>query len=253
MNGGEGPELTIQPDRPRLFRAAAQRLTASARQEVAGHGAFHWALAGGSTPQGLYELLATSEFAGRIPWAGIHAWFGDERCVPPDHEQSNYRMARTALLDRVPLPAERVHRLAGEEAPAAAADAYAEAMARSLPQADGVPVLDLVLLGLGPDGHVASLFPGTPALEATGWVTAVHVPALDAWRLSLTLPVINAARRVWLLASGPDKAAIVRAAAAPPGSEPLPVQCLAPRGEWVWFLDQAAAAELSPPPDPGPL
>lgn len=241
------PELTVAGDHDRLFRVAAERLAAAARQDVAGRGAFHWALAGGSTPQALYRLLATETFADRIPWSGIHAWFGDERCVPPEHADSNYRMAREALLGHVPIPGPQIHRLVGEDPPREAAEDYIRALCRELPADSGPPVLDLVLLGLGPDGHVASLFPGTAALDAEDWVAAVYVPELEAWRLSLTLPVINAARRVWLLASGPDKARIVRQALAEPGAEPLPVQRLAPRGEWVWFLDAAAAGEINAP------
>lgn len=242
---GLQPQLTIQADRDRLFRAVARRLAAAARRDVAGRGAFHWALAGGSTPEGLYRLLAGPDFAHRVPWAGVHVWFGDERCVGPDHPDSNYRMAREALLDHVPLPPAQVHRMPGEAPPAEAASGYAAALRAELPEGPGgAPVLDLVLLGLGPDGHVASLFPGTAGLEAAEPAAAVHVPKLDAWRLSLTLPVLNAARRVWILASGPDKAAVVREALAPPGPAPLPVQRLASAGEWVWFLDEAAAAEL---------
>lgn len=236
------PEITVADDRQGLYRAVAERLAAAAQMDVAGRAAFHWALAGGSTPEGLYRLLAGEDFTGRIPWPRVHAWFGDERCVPPDHPDSNYRMAVTALLDHVPVGG--VHRMAGEADPHEAADAYARELERVLSAPGGVPVLDLVLLGLGPDGHVASLFPDTAALGSEDPVTAVYVPHLDTWRLSLTLPVLNAARRIWLLASGPDKAAIAGAALADPGSRRLPVQRLAPRGEWTWFLDAAAAAEL---------
>lgn len=237
------PEITVADDRQGLYRAVAERLTAAAQADAAGRGTFHWTLAGGSTPEGLYRLLAGEDLTARIPWPRVHAWFGDERCVPPDHPDSNYRMAVTALLDDVPVGG--VHRMAGEADPHEAADAYGRELERVLPASEGVPVLDLVLLGLGPDGHVASLFPSTDALASQDPVVAVYVPHLDVWRLSLTLPVLNAARRVWLLANGPDKAGIVATALAEPGSQPLPVQRLAPRGEWLWFLDAAAAAELS--------
>jgi len=129
-------------------------------------------------------------------------------------------------------------------------DEAGEALGRDLPAAvGGVPVFDLVLLGLGPDGHVASLFPGTRALTASQAATAVYVPKLDAWRLSLSLPVLNAARRVWLLASGGDKAVVVRQALGESGDDPLPVQRLAPRGDWAWYLDAAAAEGVAS--DPG--
>ena len=236
------PEITVAEDRQGLYRAVAERLTAAARSDAAGRGAFHWALAGGSTPEGLYRLLAGPEFSGRIPWSRVHAWFGDERCVPPGHPDSNYRMAGRALLSHVPVGG--VHRMAGEADPHEAAAAYTGELAERLPTSEGAPVLDLVLLGLGPDGHVASLFPDTPALASKDPVAAVYVPQLGVWRLSLTPPVLNAARRVWLLASGPGKANIVATALADPGSQPLPVQHLAPRGEWLWFLDAAAGAEL---------
>ncbi|MEF8793050.1 6-phosphogluconolactonase [Thiohalorhabdus sp.] len=239
------PEISVAEDRQSLYRAVAERLTAAARGDAAGRGAFHWALAGGSTPEGLYRLLAGPDFARRIPWPQVHAWFGDERCVPPGHPDSNYRMARSALLDHVAVG--RVYRMAGEAEPREAAAAYARQLREALPAPEGVPVLDLVVLGLGPDGHVASLFPDTDALVSEAPVAAAYVPRLAAWRLSLTVPVINSARRVWLLASGPDKAAVVATALAEPGAQPLPVQRLAPRGEWLWFLDAAAAAELPRP------
>jgi 6-phosphogluconolactonase len=236
------PRLIIEDSRDRLFRTVAEHLLAAADEAVAGRGGFHWALAGGATPEGLYRLLAAPGYAARLPWSATHVWFGDERCVPPDHPDSNFRMASRALLDHVPVAPGQVHRMAGEGPPEAAAADYAEALGRDLPAAaGGVPVLDLVLLGLGPDGHVASLFPGTQALTASQAATAVYVPKLGAWRLSLSLPVLNAARRVWLLASGGDKAAVVRQALGEPGDDPLPVQRLAPRGDWAWYLDAAAA------------
>jgi len=200
------------------------------------------ALSGGSTPRALHALLADpgGPFAAAIDWGRVHVLFGDERCVPPDHPDSNYRMARETLLDRVPIPPGQVHRLRGEDPdPARAADDYQGRLRALFPA--GPPALDLVLLGTGADGHVASLFPGSPALrEGLAWTAAV-APRGGHPRLTLTLPALRAARAVLLLASGPDKAAAAAAAWAGPG--PLPVQQVEPAsGDLTLVLDASAAA-----------
>lgn len=239
------PELVFRETSERLFGEAARRLIAAADEDVAARGAFHLALAGGSTPEGLYRLLAGPSWEGKIPWDGLHVWFGDERCVPPEDPASNYRMAREAWLGRSPLPQHRLHRMPGEAVPEEGARLYARELAQQLPLApDGTPILDLVLLGLGPDGHVASLFPETRALAASSPVAANYVPAPQAWRLTLTLSVINAARRVWLLVTGPEKAAMVARARQGRNEEALPVQRLDPGGQWLWLLDREAAAHI---------
>jgi 6-phosphogluconolactonase len=239
------PQLLIRDTPEDLFTAAAEALVEAANQAVAERGVFHWALAGGATPEGLYRRLAGPEFADRLPWAAMEVWFGDERCVPPDHADSNYRMAREALLDHVPVPPPQVHRMPGEAPPHEAARRYAAQLCARLPLTeDRTPVLDLALIGLGGDGHIASLFPGTDALTATEPAVANWVPAQDAWRLTLTYPVLNAARRVWLLACGAGKADIVARANGAVEHPPLPVQRLAPQGEYLWLLESAAASRL---------
>lgn len=245
-----GHEIHIGGDVTATVAAAAacwEAVTAAAIRE---RGACHVALAGGSTPRALYELLASPSWRSRIDWRRSHVWFGDERCVPPDHPDSNYRMAREALLAHIDIDAERIHRIPGETEPELAAHEYEDALRRTVPATeDDVPALDLVLLGLGADGHVASLFPGTDILSERGdLVGAVWVPKLEAWRISLTLPVINAARRVMLLVTGAAKAGIVAQAITPEIDEQAdhPVNRVRPSAGVDWYLDRAAAAGLGP-------
>ena len=156
-----------------MTRAATEHFVAQAAQAIAAHGRFVVALAGGSTPRATYSLLASSEFAAQVDWLRVHVLWGDERCVPPNHRDSNYRLAREALLNRVPIPNANVHRIRGELPPAQAAATYESELETTL-GADGR--FDLILLGLGTDGHTASLFPGTPALEErTRWVVENYV------------------------------------------------------------------------------
>jgi 6-phosphogluconolactonase len=201
------------------------------------------ALAGGATPRAAYQHLA----ARCPPWGRVEFFFGDERCVPPDAEGSNYRMAREALLDRIPLRPEQVHRIPGELPPEEAA-IEAERELRAAVPGEPWPVLDLVLLGMGPDGHTASLFPGGPGLDDGGrLMVPVHRPELpQPWRVSMTLPVINAARRVLVVVGDAAKAPVLpRAIAGDPG---VPAGRLEPEGELTWLLTRAAAAELEDPP-----
>ncbi|MBL8840311.1 MAG: 6-phosphogluconolactonase [Planctomycetes bacterium] len=225
---------TIVADADALAREAADRIAAALEASVAARGRAHLALAGGSTPRRAYEQLAALHGA-RVPWGQVEIWFGDERCVPPDHPDSNYGMAHAALLSRVALPPAQVHRMAGErEDREAAAAEYAAA----LPSA-----FDLLLLGLGPDGHTASLFPGSPALgEAERRVVAVVGPKPPPHRLTLTPPAFAAARAVLVLACGSDKAsAVARSLARDATPEATPACLLAERD---WLLDRAAAADL---------
>lgn len=241
------PNLHIFPAAAPLYRAAAARWAESARAAVAARGRFHVALSGGATPRGLFEALAAGE-GGEVPWRAVEVWFGDERCVPYDHPDSNYRMAREALLDRVPVDPARLHPM-----PATLArlrlDAlrYGEALAAALPAAGGVPQFDLIMLGLGPDGHIASLFPGSCLLrERHRPVGAVYVDRLRAWRVSITYPVIEAARRLLFLAAGESKAAPLGRlfGRLPAAGPPLPVERIAAQGEVEWFIDEAAAVYL---------
>jgi 6-phosphogluconolactonase len=246
--GSAGSEVRQFEDLDALSRAAADDLAAIARAAVVERGACSIALSGGSTPKHLFELFAK---AGRdaLPWEHIDLWWGDERTVPPDHADSNYRMTREALIDPLGLAASHVHRIAGELAdPEAAARSYSRELVTLL---GSPPTFDLVLLGMGPDGHTASLFPGSPALDETSrWVVAnpVTSPLVHgtATRITLTAPAINAARHVRFLVAGADKAAtLAQVLEGPHDPARYPAQLIAPRdGDLVWLVDAAAATGL---------
>lgn len=237
----------IVSDAESLAVVAAERWFDLYREATDARGAFQVALAGGSTPKRLYQLLAMPDRQGAIDWARVHLYFGDERAVPPEHADSNYRMVREALLDHVPVPPDNVRRMrATPERIEQDAANYAAVLREHLPHtAAGTPIFDLVLLGMGADGHTCSLFPGTPILaERTRTVAPVHVEQLDSWRLSLTYPVLDAARHLLFLVAGSDKAARLRHVCR--GETPLvPVQHIRPRGTVEWYVDRAAA-ELDP-------
>ena len=210
---------------------------------------FSVALSGGSTPRPLYELLARQPREGEIPWERVHLFQVDERCVPPEDPQSNYRMIRESLLRHVPIPGENFHRMVAEQADLdRAAHAYATDLARILrPGPNEFPRLDLVFLGMGPDGHTASLFPGSAALtEQNLWVCPNHVEKLATHRLTLTYPVLNAVRRLVFLVSGAEKAETLRRVLRPEaGAPPLPAQGIRPSNGFVsWYVDKAAAKFL---------
>lgn len=229
-----------------LMRATADEIALAARQAVDERGRFTWALAGGSTPRTVYQLLASDFYRERMPWSAIHFFWGDERHVPPDHPDSNFRMAREAMLDRVPVPAENVHRILAEEPDAQRAAAAYESTLRSffsLPPGEW-PRFDLILLGLGKDGHTASLFPGGDAVrERERLVVAPWVEAQKTFRVTLTAPVLNHARRAMFLVSGEEKAealhAVLEGAREP---ERYPAQIV--EGNRLWMVDRAAARLL---------
>ncbi len=236
--------------------AAAERFVAAARAAISQNGRFSVALAGGNTPKGLYQLLAGEPYRGQIDWAKVYIFFGDERCVPPDHPDSNFRMANEALLSHVPIGAEQIFRMAGENPDyEAAANAYAQQLqsffgleAGNGPSPENFPRFDLVLLGMGPDGHTASLFPGTGALQERGRpVTANFVQKLNAHRLTLTAPTINRAANIWFLVVGADKAAPLQQVLEGEFQPQIyPSQLIRPQnGQLVFMLDEAAAAKLS--------
>jgi 6-phosphogluconolactonase len=239
----------IFADLEELSIAFAERWIDLALKAITVRGQFHVALTGGSTPKHLYERLASAKFADHLDWRRVHIYFGDERCVPPDHSDSNFCMANEVFLRHVPIPSGQIQRMHGESLDAwGAARSYAEILARQAPKsADGNVQFDLILLGLGPDGHVASLFPSTQALqECDQSVVAIYVEKLQAWRISVTLPVINNAREILMLVAGEGKAEIVsRALAKKRQSPPLPVQMISPSGGMEWYLDKAAARQLS--------
>ena len=236
--------LKIFDDRRELVDAAAELATAAVRRAVTDRGRCAIALAGGSTPRDLYIRLAAVPRQ-QIPWEKVHLFWGDERCVAPDHADSNFRMVRETLLDHIALPENHVHRMRGELPPQTAAAHYHDELRGFFGELP--PRFDLVLLGMGDDGHTASLFPGTTALqERQTLAAAVHVPALQAWRITLTLPVLNAAREVVFLVAGTGKAAMIAriAGLASPDSA-LPASLVRPGdGEVHWLLDSDAAAQL---------
>lgn len=248
--GAGGREIRRCDDAAALARAAAELFIETARAAIAARGRFSVALSGGSTPRALYHLLAGSEYHDRVDWSRTWVFFGDERCVPPTNAESNYRMAREALLFHVPVPATQVFRMRGEAAdPDAAARLYEINLRRAFALAPGeLPRFDLILLGMGPDGHTASLFPHTEALRVQDrLVVANWVEKLSATRLTLTLPAINHAALVVFLVAGADKAETLAAVLqGSPQPEELPSQQVAPPdGRVVWLVDQAAAAQLS--------
>jgi len=211
-----------------------------AARSIREKGRFAVALAGGSTPKALYELLAV-EYRDTLDWSKVHAFFGDERCVPPDHEDSNYRMAREALLSRVPVGS--VHRMRGELAPPEAAALYEEELTSFF---GGPPGLDLVLLGIGEDGHTASLFPRTPALGAHDrWAVENPVEKLGTTRLTLTVPAINAARATIFLVSGESKAkALKEILEGNADPREYPAKLIRPSGTLAWVIEREAASLL---------
>jgi len=245
--------VEVVADRHALMEAGAAAFVAAARAAIGAHGRFVTALSGGSTPRALFELLATERFASSVDWGRILVCWGDERAVPPDAEASNYRMAREALLDHVPIPPSQVHRVRGEEPPLIAAAAYEQTLRTLFATPVGPPRpvtgarFDLVLLGMGDNGHTASLFPGLHAVrEAERWVVAESVAEVAMWRITLTPVVLNAAAEVVFLVSGADKAAMLhRVLDGPIRPDEFPAQIVAPHhGRLRWLVDAEAAALL---------
>jgi 6-phosphogluconolactonase len=243
-------EIIVCRDAEELSRRAAASFAGAAERAAGLRGRFTVALSGGSTPRALYRLLATDAYLARDFWSRTHVFWGDERCVPPDHAESNYRMAREALLASARIPEENVHRMRGELEPAVAAEEYDRDLRASLPApGGGAPAFDLLLLGMGDDAHTASLFPGTAALaEERRAVVANRVDKLDADRLTITPPVLRAAREVLLLVAGGSKAEPLRTVVEGPlDVSAYPCQLVRRAGGVVtWLVDEAAASLLSP-------
>jgi 6-phosphogluconolactonase len=251
--GRTADTVEIYPNGDALMEAAAQRFVTCADAATRAAGRFVVALSGGSTPKRLYALLATAAYAGRVDWPHVHVFWGDERCVPPDDPASNYHMAHVALLSRVPVPDGNVHRIRGEDDPGVAAAAYEQELREMFATSHGAPGgipaarFDLVLLGMGENGHTASLFPRTPAIsEAERWVVAQYVEAVSMWRVTLTPVIINSAVEVAFLVSGGEKAAMLRRVLKGPHDPgALPAQAIAPHhGRLRWLVDAGAAADL---------
>jgi 6-phosphogluconolactonase len=233
--------VEVWPDSRALITRAAELFAETARQSIAWRDKFTVALSGGSTPRALYELLAGEVYAPRIPWEQMHVFWSDERCVPPTSDESNYRMAYEAMLSRVPVPPAQVYRMRGEDDPQQSAQDYEKILQEKL---ENPPQLDLILLGMGEDGHTASLFPGSTALDdAEHLVAAPFIEKLKAHRLTMTFRTINAARSVTFLVAGEAKAETLRAVLeGERDPHRYPSQLVEPeQGELVWLVDEAAA------------
>ena len=242
--------IQIFQDRQSLIQAATEFIVELGVQSIASRGNFTVALSGGATPRSLYVGLAEPVNYGPLDWSATFLFWGDERAVPPDHVDSNYHMVKEALLDHIPLPPEHVFRIRGELPPDAAGVAYHHLLECSVPLKESgfsIPRFDLALLGLGEDGHTASLFPGTAALAVEDrWATDNYVDMLAAWRVTLTYPVLNNAREVVFLVSGGTKASILaQVLQGPSQPDRFPAQAVSPKnGHLLWFIDSAAAAAL---------
>lgn len=239
----------IFPTSAALSYGAAEKISAALSAAHIRGGIVSLALSGGSTPRGVYEALATAAYRKKIDWSRLHIFWGDERCVPPESSESNYRMAHQAFLRDVPLPAHHIHRIRGELTPAEAARAY-EIELRNTFGITGteIPRLSLVLLGVGEDGHTASLFPGSTALHETRrLVTEVYVERLNTWRVTLTYPMLGNAEMILFLVSGPAKAPIARAVIHD-GKTEFPATHVALNGREVeWYIDRDAASLFDDP------
>ena len=237
-------------DLDHLSQAAAERLISIGRAVTASGGRFSLVLSGGSTPRRLFQMLCAAPYRDRVDWTKVEFFWGDERSVPPDHPDSNYRMANEALLGRLPLNPEQVHRMKSEDEDLErSARDYQKEIAQvfHLPEHGPPPSFDLVLLGLGPDGHTASLFPYTSAImERESWVVKNHVPKLNTNRITMTVPILNRAKTILFLVAGGDKAEALHAVLdGPRDPQRLPAQLIQNHGgDLVWMTDAAAATRL---------
>lgn len=247
------PDVDVLPNAAALADLAAERFIVAAEHAIGEAGRFVVALSGGSTPRSTYERLAREPLVSRVHWPLVHVVWGDERCVAPDDPESNYRMAREELLEHVPIPAANIHRIYGEDEPAAAAESYEKVLRAVLRTPIGPPSpepgrrIDLALLGLGDNGHTASIFPKSAAAEErVRWVISEFVDAVPPWRITLTAPVLDAAAEILFLVAGDAKANVLaRVLEGPRRPRELPAQLIAPsRGRMCWLVDAAAATEL---------
>ncbi len=243
--------IEVLPDGETLALRAADLFAVAAQEAAAARGRFAVALSGGATPRAFFRMLARQQFSQKVPWRRTHLYWVDERCVPVDDPASNYGMARDTFIKHVPVPTVNVHRVHGEEPPEVAASGYADELAAlaalERPRVD-LPVFDLVVLGLGADGHTASLFPHSDVLDDDEHLAVATEAPSGGSRVTVTLPVINAARHVWFLVAGDEKAGMV--AEVLEGlrvPRAIPAQAVAPvHGKLLWLLDEAAAAEVNP-------
>jgi 6-phosphogluconolactonase len=243
-------EVRVLPDNPSLSRTAADEFLRAARGAIEQRGRFTVALSGGSTPKAIFGLLAADEATCRnqLPWDKVKVFFGDERHVPPDHPDSNYRMANEALLSKVPIPPGNVHRVRAELDAARAAVEYERELRSVFGSRGGeIPRFDLIMLGMGPDGHTASLFPDSTALrERTALVAATWVEKFTSHRITFTFPLVNAAAEVLFVAGGADKADMLfNVLRGDPSGQTYPAQGVRPvAGRLLWLVDEGAASRL---------
>lgn len=239
------PGVMVVPDAESVARAAARMFVEWAWQAISRDSRFCVALSGGHTPKMFYQALASMEFRSQVDWGRVEVFWGDERPVLPESEESNYGLARRELLIRVPIPGAHVHRMEAERANIGrAAQDYEDILRQNLPlDARGFPRFHLILLGLGPEGHTASLFPGQRGMRETSrWVSTPLVPKIGSKRMTLTLPVLNAAHRAMFMISGPEKAEALYAVLAGNADPPLPAQLVTlPEGERTILCDESAA------------
>ncbi len=249
MVGVPMKEFVVCSDAEELSRRTAERFVRLARESIGASGRFTVALSGGSTPKALYSLLAGETFLPLVPWSGVYFFWGDERCVPPDHSESNYGMARVTMLAKAPVPKENVYRVPTEKGDAQSVAAEYERILRTFFgfNEGQQPRFDLILLGMGEDGHTASLFPGTAALEETGTVTANDIQKLGTHRITLTIPAINQAAHIVFLVSGSSKASVLKEVLEGQDQQTrLPSQSIQPvEGKLLFLVDRAAASELT--------
>jgi 6-phosphogluconolactonase len=244
------PKVKIFPDVEFLALAAADHFIAAAADAIQSHGMFSVALSGGSTPQSLYRILASEPFSEKLDWSRIHLFWGDERCVPPDHPDSNYFRAQKTLLANIPVPEENIHRIKAELPPKEAAQSY-EGILRQFfspePGQNSNTSFDLTLLGMGDDGHTASIFPGTRAVhEEENWVSALYVDQVGGWRITLTPVILNQSRQALFLVAGSAKNwTLQKVLYGTYQPDRYPAQLIKPSGEEpLWLVDEAAASFL---------
>jgi 6-phosphogluconolactonase len=238
--------ISILANYETLSHTAAEMFVAQAQWAVSKDNYFSIAFSGGSTPQRMYELLAQKDIRDRVPWENTFVFWGDERCVPPDHPSSNQLMLRQLLLDHVNIPKQNIFPISGTLPPEKAAQEYEVTLRKFF--TNKRPGFDLILLGLGENGHTASLFPGTLALDETQrWVTDIYVDELKMHRITLTARFINRAEKIVFLVSGASKALVLKEVCeGPPDPHRLPAQLIKPsEGELVWLVDQEAGSLLT--------
>jgi 6-phosphogluconolactonase len=238
-------EIKVYSDNIALTKATAELFVALAQEAINTNGRFSVALSGGSTPYALFTLLATPEYAAKIDWSKTYLFWGDERHIPPDSPDSNYNMTYATLISKINIPAENVLRILGEDEPEAAAQAYEDILHNFF--GNDQPAFDFQLLGMGDDGHTASLFPGTAAVhEQKKWVVAHYVEKVGMWRITLTPTAINASKTIAFVVSGSGKADRLKSVLEGDYDPDLqPSQIVKPiNGKLLWLLDEAAAAKL---------